>query len=755
MMKSQRSFRSDVEGMRALAVLAILGFHFQWGSVFDGGFVGVDIFFVISGFLITGNLLRENDASGFTFGGFYLRRIRRLFPALFAAVAAILLCGIAFSSPADLSSLAESALASIFSVANVYFWSKSGYFDAAAIQKPLLHIWSLSVEEQFYLVWPALLFLAYKFGKRAWLPALLAAIVIAGVATAEVQISLDPSTAFFLTPFRVNEFALGAICAVLPPLANSKIHKEILSLAGLALVLYSIVVFTEQTRFPGLASMIPCGGAALLIYANGGVIARLILTNPVAAYLGRISYSLYLVHWPIAVFVFQSRGSGLDGKEKLAMTAASLVLTVPMYYFVEQPFRTNAKSVRLRFSNSVFARLFVSLVCAAVLLSVAIIAGKGWPSRYSANSVRIAADVDAEKKMRFATYRQRCSKGQCSAPGAGGNVFLFGDSHAADILNAMVSAYPQFHYVYQELAGCPILAREDDGILGPAHPNRAECLALNEKRLYGSQLKSADIIIVNLLFGWYRPEHLANAIAAIRKQTSAPIVVMGNYMVFDDDFPNMVIQHGQLLMDGYYQKRMSKLSFAYDDELAALARRMNFTFISKRQALCRNESIMSCPIAFDGKLYTYDKHHLSRAAALALGQVLKQRYGYLFSRVRIAAGAPAPLATDVPVPAPIPARAAAPSQGSGLWFEPAGLSVCAGPARVTVHWNASPYADVESINIYAINKDGKEVLFARAGRTGSHDTGEWMLAGRRMILRNQAGGAELASATVASIPCQK
>jgi len=209
------------------------------------------------------------------------------------------------------------------------------------------------------------------------------------------------------------------------------------------------------------------------------------------------------------------------------------------------------------------------------------------------------------------------------------------------------------------------------------------------------------------------------------------------------------------LMDEFYQKRISKQSFAYEDELAALARRMNFTFISKRRALCRNESIMSCPIAFDGKLYTYDKHHLSRAAALALGQVLKQRYGYLFARVRADAGTLVPVAAEVPAPAPVRLPAVAPAVASSLWFKPAGLSACAGPARVAVHWDASSHAGVESINIFAINKAGKEVLFASAGRTGSHDTGEWMLAGSRMTLRNQADGAELAQATVASLPCPK
>ena len=709
--------------MRAVAVLAVLGFHFHWGSFVQGGFVGVDIFFVISGFLITRNLLDEIRA-GFSFRKFYLRRVRRLFPALFVTVGATLIAGTVFSSPEDLKNLAASAVASVFSVSNIYFWTDSGYFDSAAIQKPLLHIWSLSAEEQFYLVWPALLCLTFLLRQNKRLLVLLLIVIVLGVSAAELELRTDPTAAFFLTPFRFNEFALGAICAVLPALVVPRFGRELLSLAGLTLIGVSVSQFTEGTPFPGLSSMIPCLGASLLIYSNGGLITNRLFENPLATYVGRISYSLYLVHWPIAVFVFQVRGANVTGPEKLLMSVASLVLAIGMYRFVEQPFRERTSSLPARIPNAKFTKILAAITVAVLCLSGAIMAGRGWPWRFPAGAIDIAAQVQTEKQARYAQYQKRCPGDRCMTARPGVNVFVFGDSHAPDIFNALVGIHPEYNYVFLANARCPLLAREDYDLLPASGSDRSTCIALNESRLYGDQLRRADIIVVNALYIWYRPEHLQHAIEKIRKRTAAPIVVLGNYLVFDDDFPSMVIRHGRLAMDSYYQARLSNATFAFDADLEALARRMKFTFISKRKAFCHGDSVLDCPIVFDGKLFTYDKHHLSVAAAAALGDVLRKHYAGLFSLSH-----------------------------RRLWLDPAAIDACEKNAVVDVHWNLRelPPASIAEILVRKAEKPWVEL--AAVQRTGFYPTGPWMEAGAELMLRDKSTSRELAHITAGRLPC--
>src|SRR5688572_16591631 len=207
-------YRRDIDGLRAIAVMSVVLYHYAPGT-FPGGFVGVDVFFVISGFLITRLIHDAVIANNFSFADFYLRRVRRLFPALLFTLLASTLAAILFLSPNHLTQYGGSLVSAIFSVSNFYFWRQSGYFDAAADTKPLLHTWSLSVEEQFYLVWPAVLVLLLTKTPRLPLLVVVGALGIASVYLAERWLETDPSAAFFLAPARVIELASGAALVVL------------------------------------------------------------------------------------------------------------------------------------------------------------------------------------------------------------------------------------------------------------------------------------------------------------------------------------------------------------------------------------------------------------------------------------------------------------------------------------------------------------------------------------------------------------
>jgi hypothetical protein len=307
-----------------------------------------------------------------------------------------------------------------------------------------------------------------------------------------------------------------------------------------------------------------------------------------------------------------------------------------MYKYIEQPFRVRGSLHSVIIPTRAFVKLFATLTVSLIIVSINVWTGDGWAWRYPADTAQFSKESDAERKNRFRPYLERCRTrigASCNAPTDGINVFIIGDSHAPDAFNAMTKQYPNYHYVYHGLGGCPPLVRDDFRLLGVKHPNRSACIVRNERLLYGGQLVQADLVVINTLFQWYKPEHLSRAIKQIRVKTSAPIIVFGNYMIFDDDLPDLVIEHGLTKMDSYYAKRLADNTFAYDKELGLLSEDMRFTYISKKLLFCEDDSVMSCPIILDGKLITYDTHHLSLAAANYLGRKLEMAYGDIFSQL--------------------------------------------------------------------------------------------------------------------------
>jgi peptidoglycan/LPS O-acetylase OafA/YrhL len=333
-------YRPDIDGLRALAVLPVVLYHFQiWP--FTGGFVGVDIFFVISGYLITSLIHGEMEQGRFSIVHFYERRIRRIFPALFAVIAASCVAAAILLFPIDLIRFGHSVMATVVFGSNFLFKNAAGYFDTVAERKPLLHTWSLAVEEQFYVVFPAILFLLRRAGQRAqfWV---VAAIFVASLALSIHQVTTAPETAFYLLPDRAWELMLGAILAIGNfPLPSQRWLREILALIGVALIAFAVFTYNTETPFPGLTAIPPCLGAALLIYAGSGgtsVIGATLSSAPLVG-VGLISYSFYLWHWPLRVFGQYVLFRPLMLWEKAALIALSALLAFLSWRFVERPFR--------------------------------------------------------------------------------------------------------------------------------------------------------------------------------------------------------------------------------------------------------------------------------------------------------------------------------------------------------------------------------------------------------------------------------
>lgn len=347
---ARTEYRADIDGLRAVAVLSVLAYHysapFPW-PLLPGGFTGVDVFFVISGFLITSKLSDDIRSGTFSILGFYDRRIRRILPALIVMLAVTLLAGKFLLMPGDYKALSGSTAAAAFGVSNFFFLSNTGYFDQASNLMPLLHTWSLAVEEQFYVVWPVLLYgIASAVRRKIDIAALLAGLTIVGFACSLLWFDADPKSAFFMALPRAWELILGALLVFLPMLPRALGAMAVV--AGLALIGAGFA-FTSAEAFPGSDALYPCIGAALVIWPRREPVT-------IAHWLGRlapiglISYSLYLWHWPVWVLFRIYTNNGLPRiREALALAVVSIVLAVLSYRFVEKPLRKK----RLRPSRSV------------------------------------------------------------------------------------------------------------------------------------------------------------------------------------------------------------------------------------------------------------------------------------------------------------------------------------------------------------------------------------------------------------------
>ncbi len=342
-------YRAEIDGLRALAVLAVVLYHAGFG--FRGGFVGVDVFFVISGYLITSLIWKDLETGRFTLAGFWERRARRIAPALVVLLVPVLVAGWFLLLPSDYRELGKATAAQAVVSANVYYWRHTGYFDGVAEEMPLLHTWSLAVEEQFYLVVPILFWLAYRVRRLRTRSAMLSVLGIgmgASFALSIVGVARHPAASFYLLPTRAWELMLGSIVAFLPTssaLLERRGVRDLASALGLALVVVPGWVYSKGTPFPGLAAMAPCGGTALLIWANGRsgdriptLVGCLLALRPLV-FVGLISYSLYLWHWPLLAYGQYHSFDPMTVGQRGFLVALGFILAYLSYRFVETPFR--------------------------------------------------------------------------------------------------------------------------------------------------------------------------------------------------------------------------------------------------------------------------------------------------------------------------------------------------------------------------------------------------------------------------------
>ncbi|MCB2137525.1 MAG: acyltransferase [Rhodobacteraceae bacterium] len=479
--------RKDIDGLRMLAVLPVVAHHAGVAG-FEGGFVGVDIFFVISGYLIAGILLAEIAEGTFSLLGFYERRVRRILPALIAVVAVALAAGYLMFPPGLLNGLAKSAVATLGFASNIWFYvTTSDYFAPAAETEMLLHTWSLAVEEQFYILFPVLLWCLMSHGRPAMF--VIAALTGLSFAWSALASGAYPSASFYLPPTRVWELGLGVLLAMQG--ATGRIGRrvpaaaaELAAIAGLAAIALAVTRFSEATVFPGAAAALPCLGAVMIIWAGAQhptlVTRCLSLSGPV--FIGLVSYSLYLWHWPVLVLLRLRLGvMDLPAPAVALAIGLSLVLATLSWRFVERPFRI--RPARAEERPAARRRVFVQAATGVALLFLAaavIVAGDGLPGRIPETAARIFAVADDPLPNPLTCTDAEPTDGLCDigAAGVAPTVLLWGDSHAGALANgldlALTEAGLAGALAYRE--GCPPIL----GVKRIDHDRGTACSGFND-----------------------------------------------------------------------------------------------------------------------------------------------------------------------------------------------------------------------------------------------------------------------------------
>ena len=480
-LQEQDAYRPDIDGLRAVAVLSVVVFHAGVMGL-PGGFIGVDIFFVISGYLIGGQIFRQARHGAFSYADFYARRVRRILPALYALLAVLLLAGSILMTPLELREMGKEAVATILGASNILFYTGGGYFGPASNLLPLLMTWSLGVEEQFYIFFPIIVFLILRL---KWRPLFtLWALSLMSFVGSLLLTKFDQQAAFYLLPTRSWELGLGAILALWeqqnPSSRLTGRAAELLAGSAALMLAAALTLYRPAFAFPGLYALWPVLGAAILIATRTSFVNRWLLSHPAASFIGKVSYSFYLWHWPLIYFnrVLFGEGRGLP---PLALIAGSFVLAVLSWRFVEQPFRRR----KLGTAQVLWAYAALALVLSAPLLAVYI--SGGWQSRLPpaaksfADQVRVSRESPCLAPYGAVTPQHEAL---CLAPTAQHRVIVLGDSHASALAPGLKHLAEENGFGFGEItkSSCPPLAGFAL-VLADRPRHFAECVAFQKAAL--------------------------------------------------------------------------------------------------------------------------------------------------------------------------------------------------------------------------------------------------------------------------------
>lgn len=655
---SHPHYRPDVDGLRAVAVLAVVLYHAQATWV-PGGYVGVDIFFVISGFIITRVIAAEIDAGSFRLTDFYERRIRRIFPALFVVIWASLVFGWFLLLPENFENFAKSIVqASIFTV-NFFFFDEAGYFGPTAAEQPLLHLWSLAIEEQFYVIFPLLLLAIARWwpGRRA---SILIGLSLASLIGAIVAVRYDVDLAFYLMPFRLWELALGALLAIgiVPALHGGAQH--VTGMIGIAALTASIFGFSHETLFPGESALLPCLGAALVIHSGPQAVSgRLLSLKPLVA-VGLISYAFYLWHWPLLVYAHYAKIDPLSGSEALSLVALAALLATLSLYLIERPIR-DRNGIASR--KTVFAGGFAAIAM-TVGIGLWIDETDGMPDRLKPETLALLQSPDvaygvardrcrppsgAYKKQAEAiaarAYRKVCFMGDETAAQ---DVLVFGDSHAIAFFPALDAAGREGGFGVTGVGkdNCPPAV----GLTRYTGAPEAGCNAFIENTMQYIEMSKPKAVVIVARWPFYvegsgigqeprslmafaregvsgNPEEIrlgmARTIERI-EEAGARVILVGPVPEIGVHVPSTLARSRMFGRPGTFAPKKADVAKRHaqsDAVLQSLAAEYELDLVAPTATLCDEDA---CRVTQDGVSLYSDDDHLSRYGATMLAPLFRE-----------------------------------------------------------------------------------------------------------------------------------
>ncbi|CCD90339.1 putative acyltransferase [Bradyrhizobium sp. ORS 285] len=614
-------YRADIDGLRAIAVCIVVLFHLKVAG-FGGGFAGVDIFFVISGYLITGHILRDIELGVFSFAAFYARRARRILPALIVTIMLTFAAGWLWLPPDALRQLAKEATHGLLSIANIQYWRESNqYFAPSSDQLGLLHLWSLSAEEQFYLVTPLILVLLSRVRQVA------SGIALSGMVSlvaAIIWLRRDPEAVFFLTPFRVFEFALGALAIALERrFAAWPTIRTAATWSGYVVLFSSLLVIPRFQHDAGLGALPPSIATVAIIAANRPM--RLFANRAVLA-VGRSSYSLYLVHWPViyfASFIFGEQASSTTGKIVQVLVMAAL--TVAMFVLVEQPIR------RLQSAPWKQGVAFAAVIGLCVVATHAAFKADGVPWR-------LPEDQRARLELqRFGMSPCGRSGEDCAFGALAGShgLELLGDSYVHQYVAALDDRLKArgIHGRTSTVGGCPMLI----GMV-PLPPRTAECITLRDRELARVKASPADLVVIGQAWHLYlegpgqpderRASEIRDGLQALLALLDRPgrrfLIIGGQVRPVTCSFDHMRMQPGPLWHAppprcAPFETARARADAREIDGLLdhALTGRGNAALLRPTELYCDKD----CPVVRDDGVWLFlDPGHFTVAGARLMGQ---------------------------------------------------------------------------------------------------------------------------------------
>ena len=624
-------YRQDIDGLRAIAVVAVLIFHVAQ-SFLRGGYVGVDVFFVISGYLISSNILQQAERGQFSIARFYEHRLRRIFPAYAAVLLFTTIVVFVKFMPTEIGAYAKTLAAAIASITNIYFWAATDYFAVASEELPLLHTWSLAVEEQFYLIFPFLVVAIYK-----WLPkrrnAIVLSIFLVSLAVSIWGTYTAPIATFYFLHTRAWELLLGTILALkIVPAPKNVALRNLTAGVGLVLIILPMLFYWPYTRFPGLAAVPPCLGAALILHAgeSGESFVSRLLSLPPMVFIGLISYSLYLWHWPLMVlqrtdFLLTSGDSRLVARG--VVFAASFVCATLSWWLIERPTRNRALlSSRNLVTGSVLAAL-VLLVAAGTLSYT-----QGFQQRFAPAALNVARYLDYDQNSQF-------REGQCfldrdtpfskfdqigclpNLPGRD-SYLLIGDSHAAALSYGLREAFPDANIMQISGVGCPPVI-----VMQQSASDACEgMIDLGFNKLPQSRKISKVWLVARWNVGrlgqgpgWNKDwlSELLRSVNALRKQ-GIDVVLVGPMPEYQSRLPRLIAKSIQSQDPALVHRSISPDSLALDQLMSSFARENGISYVSLASALCNEGNCVE--YAAPGIPLLFDSDHLTDAGAAMLAK---------------------------------------------------------------------------------------------------------------------------------------